>query len=246
MRARAVRARTSARSGRDRACRREEPQRGGHGAGGASNHLLVTGLDVAWADQPLAVNSIFEAVIDFACRALVHANLSNADRDDLAQGAATAAFRRWPTYRPEAGTPGQWLRGIVRNELRAFRRDQAKLPALSPDDVAGALSEDPDPEERTATIDLAYHLLSAVPAEQRRVVVLHELAELTHREIAKVVGISKSESHERHKDGMAALAAAAARLDERAPRRRRGFASRRRRDLDAVPGGALERLPHWR
>jgi RNA polymerase sigma factor (sigma-70 family) len=167
------------------------------------------------AEHQLAVQKVFDAVFDFAWRALARYGLSRADRDDLAQSAAIAALRRWPTYREASGTPGQWLRGIVRNELRAFRRAQARLPLPAGEALADVPAKDPTPEHRAAAIHLADRLLSILPVEQRRVVILHDLAGLTYREIAVVEGISKSEAHERHRDAMVTLAAAVARLDDR-------------------------------
>src|SRR5262249_12536586 len=125
------------------------------------------------APLPLDEGVFLAALYDSRRKALRRAGLCRADRDDLVQRAAMAILRRSHTYRAEDGTPGQWLGGILRNELRAFQRELAKQPLLAPDKVAAALAEAPDPEERTATVDLAYHLLGTLPVEQHRVVVLH-------------------------------------------------------------------------
>ena len=89
------------------------------------------------------------------------------------------------------------------------------------DELLEVPSDAPSPEEGAALHDLADHLLSTLPVEQRRVVMLHEVVGLTYREIAALEGISKSEAHDRHRTGMRALAAAAYRDDDR---HRSGFA----------------------
>ena len=161
------------------------------------------------AEHRLAAHKLFEAVFAFAWRALDRHGLPTADRDDIAQNVAIAALRRWPSYREGSGSPGQWIWGIVRNEYRAFRRAQLRQPVLVGDDLVEVPSEAPDPEESASLHDLADHLLSALPIDQRRVVMLYEIVGLTYREIAALEGISKSEAHERHRTGLPALAAGA-------------------------------------
>jgi DNA-directed RNA polymerase specialized sigma24 family protein len=164
---------------------------------------------------PLAVGlgSFLAALYDSGRRALDRTGLSRADCDDLVQRAAMAILRRWPTYRADRGTVEGWVCGVALMELRVFRREQTTPLVLDAD--ACMLVEAPDVEHRAARVELAGLLLDRLPAALGRVVVLHDLAGWTYREIAAIERISKSEAHDRHTQGMAALAAAAARLLER-------------------------------
>jgi RNA polymerase sigma factor (sigma-70 family) len=167
------------------------------------------------AEHRLAFHKLFEAVFGFAWKALDRYGLSQADRDDIAQNVAIAALRRWPTYRESCGTPGQWLWGIVRNEHRVFLRAQGRQPLLAGAELHDVPSGGATPEESASLHDLADHLLSVLPIEERRVVVLYEVVGLTYREIGALEGISKSEAHDRHHAGMLALAAAVERGEGR-------------------------------
>jgi DNA-directed RNA polymerase specialized sigma24 family protein len=129
-----------------------------------------------------------------------------------------AILRRWPTYRADRATVEAWVCGVVHTELRGFRREQGARSPHGAD--ACILVEAPDLEHRAATAEIAVLLLDTLPAGLVRVVVLHDVAGCTYREIARSERISKSEAHARHAEAMAALATAAARLNQRAPRRR--------------------------
>jgi RNA polymerase sigma-70 factor, ECF subfamily len=149
---------------------------------------------------------LFDAVLTIVWKALRRHSLSDADRKDLAQDVAIAAFRRRLSYRAERGTPRQWLSGIVRRELKRFLRMRRRQPWLAggderPDAPDGART----PEEDMSRRDLIDHALSMLPPEERRAVILVEAFDLTLREVADRERISPSTACQRHRRGMAAL-----------------------------------------
>jgi RNA polymerase sigma factor (sigma-70 family) len=148
----------------------------------------------------LAQRMLFDAVLSVAWKALDRYGLSNADRWDLAQDVAIAAFRRRLSYCPERGNPRQWISGIVRREVKRFLRVQRRQPWRL---VAGdRLPDMPDsaltPEEEVSRRDLINHRLARLVPEERRVVMLVEVDELTLREVADRERISASTAYERH------------------------------------------------
>jgi RNA polymerase sigma-70 factor, ECF subfamily len=154
----------------------------------------------------LAQRMLLDAVLTVVWKALGRHRLSDADREDLAQNVAIAAFRRRLSYRAERGSPGQWISGIVRREVKRFRHIQQRQPWLVADDALpdasdGALT----PEEDSSRRDLIDHGLAMLVPEERRAVILVEVDDLTFREVADRERISASTAYERHRRGMAAL-----------------------------------------
>jgi DNA-directed RNA polymerase specialized sigma24 family protein len=61
------------------------------------------------------------------------------------------------------------------------------------------------PEDEMSRRDLIDHRLATLVPEERRAVILTEVDELTHREVADRERISASTVYARHRRGMAAL-----------------------------------------
>ena len=118
--------------------------------------------------------------------------------EDVVQDAALRAFSYFATYK--GGDPRAWLLQIVRNTaysaLAARKRTTAtSLDAPGPDGDAPALQvadQADDPEtaltkrERSAELHRA---LAALPIELRECLILHELEELSYKQVAQVTGV---------------------------------------------------------
>jgi RNA polymerase sigma-70 factor (ECF subfamily) len=121
---------------------------------------------------------------------------SPGDADDIVQEAFMRAYRAFDTLRgPDARA---WLLAIVRNcHLSALeqRRRRAYEPLTEEHEAqpaAAAAAPLPDPEsasiERDERRTLA-RLIGALPEEQREVLLLRELEDLSYREIAAVTAV---------------------------------------------------------
>jgi RNA polymerase sigma-70 factor (ECF subfamily) len=167
----------------------------------------------ARAEEALAQRILFDAVLAVVDKALGRRGLSGADRKDLAQDVAVAAFRRRLSYRAERGSPGQWLSGIAHREVKRFLRVRSRQPRLAAGDE---LPDTPDgsstPEDEVSCRDLTDRALAMLAAEERRVVILVQIGCLTFRQVADVERISTSTAYARHQRGMAALRGAEARV----------------------------------
>jgi RNA polymerase sigma factor (sigma-70 family) len=149
---------------------------------------------------------LFDAVLSFVWKALARYALSTADREDLAQDVAVAAFRRRLSYRAERGNPEQWLSGIARREVKRFVRVQHRVPCvMAGDELPDLPDHGPTPEDAVSSRELMERAFGRLLPEERRVVQFVEIDDLTFREVAARERISPSTAHHRHRRGLSAL-----------------------------------------
>lgn len=121
----------------------------------------------------------------------------DADAADVTQEAFVRALQYFDSYR--GGDARAWLLRIVRNTALTWLDANRTAPAtqgiedaVTSDEgwiVGGAAAE--DPEARAVGEDQALRLrrvLAELPLEQREVLVLRELEDLSYREIATITG----------------------------------------------------------
>ena len=139
---------------------------------------------------------LFRATLAAARQVLGRSGLQKADRDDIAQNAAIAAYLGRVRYSPERGALGPWLRGIVRNEARQFLRQQRRRLPLAAGDVPAEMpSATPTPEQNVFLIHLAEHVFHFLPKRERRVWIRHTIEGYTFNEIADLEGAPSSTVH---------------------------------------------------
>jgi len=142
----------------------------------------------------------FEAVVlphlDAAYRFARWLSRSPDDGDDIAQEAILRAFRGFDALR--GSDVKAWLLTIVRNcHLTAVKQQQRRAFVPLPEeqdtqDGPAMLATTPDPESSSIRRDEERtfdRLMSALPEEQREVLVLREIEEMNYREIASVTNI---------------------------------------------------------
>lgn len=112
------------------------------------------------------------------------------DAEDVCQDAFVTAIERLEECRqPERFEA--WLLQIVRNRARDLRRRRI-VRLASPLDEARAKADSADPARDAERAQLRDRLLAALaelPQVQRQVVLLHDLEEWRHREIAAELGL---------------------------------------------------------
>lgn len=118
---------------------------------------------------------------------------SAADADDIVQDAFLRAFRGFHTLRSEDARP--WLLSIVRNcHSSAHRQARRGTFVPVPEDSApeALTSQAPGPEAETLQRDgrrTLERLMRQLPSEQREVLALRELEEMSYHDIAMVTGV---------------------------------------------------------
>jgi RNA polymerase sigma-70 factor (ECF subfamily) len=143
------------------------------------------------------------------------------EAEDALQEAYVRAWQHWPKI-SEYENPEGWVRSVAfklcvnawwktRNRLTAHRRaaprPEAGVPELGPD--------------LTAVV----HALRQLPDRQRRVMVLHYMADLTVEQIARETGMPTGTIKSHLSRGRTALAPLVSEFSDDAPARTRGGAS---------------------
>ena len=120
---------------------------------------------------------------------------SDCDVDDVVQDALLRAFRSFGQLRGADARP--WLLAIVRNRaltalVSARRHPLTPLPEEhDPQDGSAMIASTPDPESAAlagSQQQLLAQLLASLPAEQREVLVLREIEDMSYLQIATVIG----------------------------------------------------------
>ncbi len=123
---------------------------------------------------------------------------NTADAEDAAQECYLRALRHFDSYRGPAMKP--WLLTILRNVCNAefARRGKQETLAECPEDGAATEQapfwQEPQASPETAMLqqhddDTIRHLVDALPAQFREVIVLREINDLSYQEIAQVAGV---------------------------------------------------------
>ena len=121
--------------------------------------------------------------------------------DDLLQTALTKLYVAWPRIRHEGGEEAYVRQIMVRANIDESRRPWRRERAT---DVVPDRATDPAPvEERSALFDA----LQALPAQQRKVVVLRHWLGLSVRETADELGIGEGTVKSHSSRGLSALEA---------------------------------------
>jgi RNA polymerase sigma factor (sigma-70 family) len=113
--------------------------------------------------------------------------------EDVVQDAMLRAFNYFSSYK--GGEGKSWLLRIVRNVAYSTLATRRRRGTTSIDDATPAMQiADPtdDPEETLVRVESFARLdqaLAALPAELRECLVLHELEELSYKEVAQVTGV---------------------------------------------------------
>ncbi|MFO0761264.1 MAG: sigma-70 family RNA polymerase sigma factor [Byssovorax sp.] len=168
------------------------------------------------AADPLDAYALYTAAFAYVSNALARMGCPEPDRDDIAQRVVVKAYRRWPQYDPARGSPGRWLWGIARNELRGSRRRRPPRPLLgAPAPASDVGGDNPSPEAIALMKDLASFIWKGVPEAEQRVLWDRVIGGASFEEIADLQGISKSQAQRLYTKGMSRLRAALKRADER-------------------------------
>ena len=127
--------------------------------------------------------------------------LSAADRDDIAQNVAIVAFLRWDRYDPGRGPRIAWIAGMVKIEVRRWKRLAHRAPVV----LGGEVAEEEGVESESEGIADVRKILATLPEAERRVVEM-SAAGFTLREIATRERISPSTALARHRRALRRLA----------------------------------------
>jgi len=140
-----------------------------------------------------AFRAMYEAHVDFVWRNLRRLGVAEADVEDRTQEVFVVAHRRFVEFADRGHGPRAWLFQIVLRVASDARRHTRRHPEVPDGGVAmeRASIEPPQAEamarsEALSQLDAA---LATIDLGRRAVLVLHEIEEMTARQIAQVLGI---------------------------------------------------------
>lgn len=149
-------------------------------------------LDAAVAAP--SFDEVYEATFDFVYRNARRLGVPQSAADDVVQEVFLILHRRLGEYDGRATLRG-WVYGILANTVRgyrrSFRRKQQPLVAVERDEELGPASSRRGPEqtaERRQDMELLLSLLEELTDEQRELVVLSDLEQLSIPEICACIG----------------------------------------------------------
>lgn len=173
-------------------------------------------------NDPSEFERAFEAHTPFVWRSLARLGVAERDLEDVCQEVFMVVLSKLATFEGRSSLR-TWIYGICRG-VAANHRNRAmharEVPAQDTIDLATDGASDDAAFRALAareSRELLHVLLARLPEEQREVLVLYEIEELTMREIAEALECSPNTAFSRLYAARAAVAAALKRL--RAQRR---------------------------
>jgi RNA polymerase sigma-70 factor (ECF subfamily) len=178
-------------------------------------HAVVSATATRMQPQALVLSELYEAHARAVWRTLLRLGVSPAGIEDAVQEVFLTAHQRLKDFegRSSAST---WLLGIAVRVAANARRAQDRrgfVVPLSAELPADAKGLDEALERRRRLFELE-QVLQQLPDEQREVVVLMELEQLTAPQAAEVLSVKVNTVYSRLRLARAALAAALGRREE--------------------------------
>lgn len=138
----------------------------------------------------LTFRDVYDSEFGFVWRAVANRGIPSAALDDVVQEVFLVVHRKLHTFEGRS-TLRTWLVGIVRRVVadHVKKRGNQAIAQEALLDHADPSAEEPAVQaERRAAMALVEELLGKMSEAQREVFVLHELEQMTTREIAAVTG----------------------------------------------------------
>lgn len=164
--------------------------------------------------------AMYEAHVAFVWRNLRRLGVAEADGEDRTQEVFVVAHRRFAEYVDRGHGPRAWLFQIVLRVASDARRHNRRHPEIPDGGVAmdrvSVDAQQTDTIVRNEALSRLDSALASIDLGRRAVLVLHEIEEMTAREIGQVLGIPLNTVYSRLRVGRMELEQALARLgDER-------------------------------
>jgi RNA polymerase sigma-70 factor (ECF subfamily) len=132
--------------------------------------------------------------------------------EEVAQDVFLAVWRKAATFDPDRGSFRSWLLRIAHNrivnEIRGRSRRLSTTADPDGEGISSALDPDPGPDEalwRTHRRDVLLKALDALPPRQRQALRLAYLEELTHEQVAALLGLPLGTAKSRIHAGLQSL-----------------------------------------
>jgi RNA polymerase sigma-70 factor (ECF subfamily) len=156
-------------------------------------------LGVAPPLPPPRFDEVYDAHFAFVWRNVLNRGVPSSAVDDVVQEVFVVVHRKLPGFEGRSSLR-TWLAGIVRRVVADHVRKRGNAPVGdeplendSPSEARGP-AEELDAKAAARVLD---QLLAQMPEAQREVFILHEIEQMTGREIAESVGANENTVHTR-------------------------------------------------
>jgi RNA polymerase sigma-70 factor (ECF subfamily) len=142
---------------------------------------------------PPSFDAVYDAHFSFVWRNVLNRGIPPSGVDDVVQEVFMVVHRKLPEFEGRASLR-TWLSVIVRRVVADHVRKRGNAPAGDPleDDRPSSAPGPGETLEKKAAVKVLDALLAEMPEAQREVFLLHEVEELTGREIAEAVGANEN------------------------------------------------------
>lgn len=140
--------------------------------------------------HPDALALVYERFGSLVYSIAVRALGARSDAEDVTQQVFVSAWRSRDTFDPGRGTLGGWLVTITRNKVADALRQRQRESRVLLQVAGGAAVQAPEaPSDQVVNRIMLADELAQLPESQRLVMVLAFYSDLTHGQIAKVLGL---------------------------------------------------------
>jgi RNA polymerase sigma-70 factor (ECF subfamily) len=154
---------------------------------------------VASAPPAPTFDEVYDTHFDFVWRNVLNRGVPSSGVDDVVQEVFVVVHRKLPGFEGRSSLR-TWLAGIVRRVVADHVRKRGNAPVGDEPLVGDSPSEARGPAEELdakAAARVLDELLARMPEPQREVFILHEIEQMTGREIAETVGANENTVHTR-------------------------------------------------
>jgi RNA polymerase sigma-70 factor (ECF subfamily) len=160
--------------------------------------------------------AVYDQYFGFVWRNVLNRGIPHSSVDDVVQEIFIVVHRKLREFEGRSSLR-TWLAGIARRVVSDHVRKRGNAPAGDPldVDVASALADPAEALDNKVAARLVDGLLALMTEDQREVFMLHELEEMTGREIAETTGTNENTVHTRLRAARKIFQEGLARLETR-------------------------------
>ncbi len=153
---------------------------------------------ISGAAKPPEFARVYDEYFGFVWRNVLNRGIPHSSVDDVVQEVFIVVHRKLPAFEGRSSLR-TWLAGIARRVVSDHVRKRGNAPAGDPleVDVASVLADPAEALDNKVAARLVDGLLALMTDDQREVFMLHELEEMTGREIAETTGTNENTVHTR-------------------------------------------------
>jgi RNA polymerase sigma-70 factor, ECF subfamily len=149
-------------------------------------------------EPPLGFDDVYREHCAFVWRNVLSRGIPRSSVEDVVQEVFLVVHRKLPAFEGRAQVR-TWLAMVVRRVVAGHLRRRRNKPTGEPleGDAVSGLQGPAEALDTKVAVSAFYDIIERMPEEQREVFVLHDLEQMTGREIAQITGANENTVHTR-------------------------------------------------